>query len=671
MSNFQTERSSAGKPCSAVTRLLCQSLTLLLIGALVFAALPRITAQAQTRQSDQSLNSLIGLLSEAESLAKVEIVRSELQEIREAANRASRVDPNNPAIEKELQHIRTMLRRIIDDPRGESTEFQEKIANSLKLVQDYMSMGDVNGLRVRTETAFGLTTTSFDTLEGTVSVNLPDDIAAGDTISGTVIAEPKGSTKDEQAKNEDSLNGYVVEVAKQETPRQQTPGSKWSIPPATQFVPVVLKTRQGKEVARSNVPIHQGNTYKPKTGQSPNGVGSYLTPQFGQAGRPVSVAGPFDGDFNNTWIKLEDQTAQFLAESPRKVVVKSPANLVGRATIVVNEQNHVVAKCSYQSLGIRLAADKLNLIRGEQTMLSATISGLNGVTSPVSMQLTNASPWTVRMEGGETQTITVQPEEIAGGSFTAKRSLTGVKAGGFTINAVVNSNGPQGLMKPCEGGAPASGPISGLGRGDRTISNPGSAGPAENAAVKTGQHVLSEKDALKEVQLIDEPSGVSTGVLPDLTIKDMCLAEAPATPSETLRVLIANIGDRDADPFELGIKYIIYSDESGFWDVDKLAGLKTGEEKWLEYRPMSGSGFTLAFVVDRAFKFQAIADPSYRQGTGPLGIYVRDVKSKIVESNKGNNTLTISRADMRRCDAKIAIPRPALPAAKPVNPVRP
>jgi hypothetical protein len=57
-----------------------------------------------------------------------------------------------------------------------------------------------------------------------------------------------------------------------------------------------------------------------------------------------------------------------------------------------------------------VAADKLNLIRGEQTMLSATLSGLDGVTSPVSMQLTNATPWTVRMEGGETQTITAQPK---------------------------------------------------------------------------------------------------------------------------------------------------------------------------------------------------------------------------------------------------------------------
>ena len=314
--------------------------------------------------------------------------------------------------------------------------------------------GGATGLSARTETAFGLITTMFDTLHGTVSVNLPDDVAAGDTISGTVITEPKGNTRDEQAKNEDSLKGYVVEVAKQETPTQQKEGSKWVIPPVAQFIPVVLKNREGKVVARAEVPV--GTVVKPK----PNGdQGNYSTPPFGQAGRPISVAGPFDGDFNNTAVNLGNNTAQFLAESPRKVVVKSPANLIGPSTIEVNEQNRFVARCHYQSIGVKLTAGKLNLIRGEQTTVTVTLSGLDGATGPVPMQLTNASPATVRMEGGDTQTIIAQPGEFTGGVFTAKRTLTGIKPGGFAINAVVNpSTGTKsaggGVWKTCGRGAP-------------------------------------------------------------------------------------------------------------------------------------------------------------------------------------------------------------------------
>ena len=468
MSNFQLERSQVSRTSFAFRRTLRYLVALVLAGTLLFAALPvRIGAQAPTKQGEQSLNSLIGLLLEADSIAKTEMMPSELKSIREAASHARKGTLGSSATVTEMQRARTMLRRIIEDPRGESTEFQEKIANSLKLVEDYLAIGDGNGLRVRTDTAFGLITTTFDTLEGTVSVNLPDDVASGDTISGTVIAEPKGTTKDEQAKNEDSLNGYVVEVAKQETPPQQKQGSKWVIPPAAQFIPVVLKNREGKEVARTNVPLSQGHVVNPK----PNGDlpqdGSYTTPPFGQAGRPVSVAGPFDGDFANTAIKLGNNTAQFLAESPRKAVVRSPANLTGPATIEVNEQGKLVAKCHYQSIGVRLAADKLNLIRGEQTVLTVTLSGLNGVGSPVPLQLTNATPWTVRMEGGESQTITARPQEFTGGVFTTQRMLTGVRAGGFTINAVVSSAmlspGAAANWKTCDGGT-AGGPDRGTPR---------------------------------------------------------------------------------------------------------------------------------------------------------------------------------------------------------------
>lgn len=47
-------------------------------------------------------------------------------------------------------------------------------------------------------TASGLHKASFETIYGKVIVSLPDDIRAGDTISGTIVVEPKGVTQDEQ-----------------------------------------------------------------------------------------------------------------------------------------------------------------------------------------------------------------------------------------------------------------------------------------------------------------------------------------------------------------------------------------------------------------------------------------------------------------------------------------
>lgn len=386
---------------------------------------------------------------------------------------------------------------------------------------------------VRNETAFGLNTTTFDTLVGTVTVNLPDDLAAGDTISGTVISESKKTTDSgsmavkknqpieppnpsEQIAHKKiaainpseiigpEINGYVVEVADQPAPRpnpaeteapclaglkpipflpnpdqslqKQTAAAKnggdpisvckkWSIPKGVSKIPIVLKNKEGKIVSRAEVPVAPGTHWVGDSGMVgqkadvSGTAGEYLTPPVGQAGKPISVKGAFDGDFANTAIKLGNQTAKFLASSPRKVVVESPRDLKGVADIEVNYKGKIVAKCVYRSLSIRLAADKLNLIKGEQTILTVTVSGLAGITGAAWVQweviyLSNRSPGTVSMQGGETQTINISPAEVNGDTFTATRTLTGVSAGGFSISAVLeeqdrHSSSP-GLFAKCD-----------------------------------------------------------------------------------------------------------------------------------------------------------------------------------------------------------------------------
>ena len=179
--------------------------------------------------------------------------------------------------------------------------------------------------------------------------------------------------------------------------------------------------------------------------------------------------------------------------------------------------------------------------------------------------------------------------------------------------------------------------------------------------------VLSEKDALKNVR-VDESSGVATGVLPDLTIKDMCLDVDPTRSSEYLRVLLANIGTRSADPFELGIKFIDSSDDTGYWYVDNLIGLNAGEEKWLSYSPRCCGVAPTHRVVKESVKFQAIADPTYLRAYGGIAPLAYPVKSRITELNEGNNALTFSRAEIRNCKN---VGRPAIPKIQTIKPVRP
>ena len=71
------------------------------------------------------------------------------------------------------------------------------VATMVPLLATQSSMQQ-NAATVDVKTAGGLRTATFDLPRGKIRVNLPDDMMAGDTISGTVIAEPKGSTEEER-----------------------------------------------------------------------------------------------------------------------------------------------------------------------------------------------------------------------------------------------------------------------------------------------------------------------------------------------------------------------------------------------------------------------------------------------------------------------------------------
>ena len=65
--------------------------------------------------------------------------------------------------------------------------------------------GDSQNSAGTPEVSGGLRTVTLATPRGDIKVSLPDDLNAGDTISGTVVAEPKGKDEKERKSNLDRL----------------------------------------------------------------------------------------------------------------------------------------------------------------------------------------------------------------------------------------------------------------------------------------------------------------------------------------------------------------------------------------------------------------------------------------------------------------------------------
>src|SRR5258708_4303432 len=208
------------------------------------------------------------------------------------------------------------------------------------------------GANANVKTVGGLTIVTFPLNPGTITVNLPDDIRAGDTISGVVMPEPKGGTEDERNKNRDVLNGFVIEIGGANFPVSKAkvgpivipggtvlgrpPGSTGNMPPLPpSFFDVFVEVQLGKKpIGQAKVPLLPSGaviTPDPKItppGMTPSGPvitpdpkittppgmtpsGAVITPDpkitptftipgLGQTGRPIVITGPFDGNSSNT-----------------------------------------------------------------------------------------------------------------------------------------------------------------------------------------------------------------------------------------------------------------------------------------------------------------------------------------------------------------------------------
>ncbi|MBX9691119.1 MAG: hypothetical protein K2Z81_01975 [Cyanobacteria bacterium] len=311
------------------------------------------------------------------------------------------------------------------------------------------------GVNAATKVGEGLNTTTFETPKGKINVNLPEDMEAGDELTGTVVAEPAGKSEQEKEEAGDELSGYVVEIknAKQPEPEvvqqppenpqvpvvdpgeeeEEKPKSKkeppkvtknppsapgctkksgggalspiplvcW-FPPSIDDVVITLKDPTGKQVCTQKIVCPGSGTHPPAKS------GSCDMPEVGQCGRPVTIKTTCDGKFSNSGVTVGDKPCDMLAESPRTMVAKVPKTVTGKSKINIKEGKKTF-EAPFCALKIALSADKTVLQKGESAHVTVKVTGTEGLTQPVKLKIYNKTPDTVQMPGGAMQEVTVYP----------------------------------------------------------------------------------------------------------------------------------------------------------------------------------------------------------------------------------------------------------------------
>jgi len=311
----------------------------------------------------------------------------------------------------------------------------------------------------KVETGGGLIKVEFNVTGGNVIVRLPDDMMAGDTISGTVFEEPghKSAIDDEaffvRQMYVDMLGrdpgpgfqNWLSIVGKEDSP---PPPIKFTVDiPENQPIPIILKDKDGNPIGSITIPPV---TLPPIPITPPtSGPSSFQIPTIGQQGRTIEIIGPFDGNSSNTHLRWcinltvsdcdkkpeSGGTLQPVAESPRKLVVDNPINVAGPIQIDVKE-GQTETQGTFRNVGVSLTAPKTSLLRGEKTTLTTNVTGLQGITKPV--PLTLEANGVITMEGGMFQQLFIPPSQVSSdGSYVTTRGITGIQTGGWSATSTV------------------------------------------------------------------------------------------------------------------------------------------------------------------------------------------------------------------------------------------
>jgi hypothetical protein len=299
----------------------------------------------------------------------------------------------------------------------------------------------------------GMTAILFNTKNGQLRVNLPDDTSEGDTISGSVIIEPKGRSQSEQTRNEDELNGYVVEIAEQKAPCRLG-DFKCVMPTTSNVIDLVLKDKKGTKVCSTGVKIYD----KPPPLPCAKYPGTCMLPPFAQAGWPIQCRGPCDGDFSTSSIKVAGKEVVKLCESPRKVVAECPNNTQGTTTLEMREGS-AIATCKFTILAVDLTCALKDIERGKSTTLTVTVWGLGGIGEPAELELNNLAPNIVKLEGGDKQKIKLAQQT---GTWTKTLNVSALRSGNFSFVAwvleppIINVSYFQPIGSPPAASAPVN-----------------------------------------------------------------------------------------------------------------------------------------------------------------------------------------------------------------------
>ncbi len=266
----------------------------------------------------------------------------------------------------------------------------------------------------------GYISAKFMTTDGGITIYLPNDIAPGDRITGSVFTD----------NNSDTFKGMSITIGGVAGSPVRA-GSKlytWTVPTsAKNGCPLIVTSKLGNQLGAIRIGVTP----------APEPLDAFTFPNFVQTGRPAVIYGPFDGNSSNTRLTLGKSDASILAESPRSMTVYVPYDSGIGATQAKLVENNKRAETEIRTISVELDTPKQQLKQGDTTLVTLKVEGMTGLSESnvPFIQVQNLTPKVLDLDG---QTIhAVIPKVGKDGTYQRAFKAKSLNGGSFLLTTFV------------------------------------------------------------------------------------------------------------------------------------------------------------------------------------------------------------------------------------------
>lgn len=259
--------------------------------------------------------------------------------------------------------------------------------------------------------ADGIVKEELKTKDGSIIVIHTANLPRGKTISGTVIAEPASDNINKRLKQKKNLQQLILKVGEETISNNGIFTIKL---PDVAELSVQLFSSEGKLIDK--ILLHLGKPKMPGSLQLPSVIRKEYTER---------ISGDFSGDISEPALTIGNKPAKVIAGNNHELFFETFDVEPGKQELSLNYDETKVTK-TVNVIDYTLQAGSMTLDRGESTYLDVKVLGLKDIEEPLIFKVQNQSVGTVSLEGGEQQSISIAPEEVA---------ITGVWQKRFTIQS--------------------------------------------------------------------------------------------------------------------------------------------------------------------------------------------------------------------------------------------